>query len=88
MKKHTKETAIKKDGPMYKMQAYRVERTVPGDKTLILEGLPFSTGDRIEVLIVRQAPRGGGSEYPLRGKPVEYKRPFESVAENDWDALQ
>jgi hypothetical protein len=88
MKKHTKETAIKNDWPTYKMQAYRVERTVPADKTLILEGLPFSTGDKIEVLIVRQAPRGGKSEYPLRGTPVEYKHPFESVAENEWDAHQ
>jgi hypothetical protein len=88
MKKRTKETAMRTDWPTYKMQAYRVERTVPGDKTLILERLPFSTGDRIEVFIVRQLPRGDGNRYPLRGTPVEYKHPFESVAENDWDALQ
>ena len=88
MRKRKRGTMARKDWPTYKMQAYRVERTVPGDKTLILERLPFSTGDRIEVFIVRQLPRGGGNRYPLRGTSVEYKRPFESVAENDWEALQ
>jgi len=25
--------------------------------------------------------------YPLRGKPVQYKDPFDSVAEDDWEVI-
>ncbi len=74
----------------HRTQAYRIEKTVPGDKTLVLvlEGLPFSTGDTVEILIMRPQPRREGNRYPLRGTPVEYHAPFESVAENDWETLQ
>lgn len=88
MKEQQKETTMKMDWPAYKMQAYRVEKIVPRDKTLLLQGLPFPAGDTVEVLIVRQRPRSGENRYPLRGTPVEYERPFESVAENDWEALR
>ncbi|MFU8787811.1 MAG: hypothetical protein ACNA7G_02210 [Methylobacter sp.] len=26
--------------------------------------------------------------YPLRGVKIRYEKPFESVAENDWEALK
>ncbi len=28
------------------------------------------------------------SDYPLRSKAIRYERPFEGVAEKDWEALQ
>ncbi|MEA3341262.1 MAG: hypothetical protein U9R15_14960 [Chloroflexota bacterium] len=88
MKEHQNGTTMKTNWPTYKMQAYRVEKIIPRDKALILQGLPFPAGDRVEVLIVRQRPRSGETRYPLRGAPIEYERPFESVVENDWEALR
>ena len=67
---------------------YRAETIVSNDGTLTIVGLPFQAGDRVEV-IVRDRPREQQSDqrYPLRGKPIHYVDPFESVAEKDWEAL-
>lgn len=70
------------------LQAYRLKRTVPGNKTITLRGLPFSAGEQVEILIVRRPPQSPEERYPLRGQPVHYDRPFEGVAEADWEALQ
>jgi hypothetical protein len=69
------------------MQDYRVETRVSGDKSLILTGLPFEAGDKVEVIVRGQEhPQGNGERYPLRGKPIRYVDPFSSVAEEDWEA--
>jgi hypothetical protein len=70
------------------LQAYRVEKTIPADKTVTLTELPFATGDQVEIVIVRQAPRPHKETYPLRGQSIQYERPFDSVAETDWDVLR
>jgi hypothetical protein len=72
---------------MVLQKAYRVERTISTSKTITLTGLPFATGDRVEILIVRQLPQPCEKHYPLRGQPLRYERPFDSVGENDWDVL-
>jgi len=71
------------------METYRTATTVSSDGTLVLRGLPFRPGDKVEV-IVRSLRRGHrrGDRYPLRGKPIRYVNPFESVAENDWAVLK
>jgi len=69
-----------------KMQAYRVETVIVQDGTLTIKGLPLRIGEKIEVIILSQTDKTEGADrYPLRGKPVHYLAPFESVAENDWD---
>lgn len=40
----------------------------------------------VEIFIVRRPPHAPEKRYPLRGQPVQYDRPFESVAEADWEA--
>lgn len=71
------------------METYRFETTVKKDGTLAVKGLPFSAGEKVEVIVRRQA-RTHKSEkkYSLRGKPVRYIDPFSSVSEEDWDALK
>lgn len=71
------------------MQAYRIETVVAQDGTLTIRGIPFRAGEKVEVIILSRSRKPKEREcYPLRGKPVRYLAPFESVAENDWEALQ
>ena len=71
------------------MQMYRVETTVSDEKTLTIKGLPFRAGDKVEVIVRgREREWERSTHYPLRGKPIRYVDPFESVAEDDWDALR
>ena len=41
-------------------------------------------------LVFRNQPMSasGAVKYPLRGKPVEYRDPFESAADGNWEALK
>ena len=43
-------------------------------------------GEKVKLLIFRE--KSGRKGYPLRGKRVEYIDPFESVAEDEWEALK
>jgi hypothetical protein len=71
------------------MQTYHIETTVSNDGTLTIEGLPFRAGDKVEVIIRGHVPEINKSErYPLRGKPIRYDFPFESIAEDAWEALK
>ena len=71
------------------MKTFRTEITISEDKTLTIKELPFTTGDKVEV-VVRSSKRRKkcGGRYPLRGKPVWYIDPFKDVAEEDWDVLK
>lgn len=71
------------------MQTYRIETTVSSTGELNIRDVPFRAGERVEITIV-SLPRDlrNGNRYPLRGKPFKYVAPFESVAENDWNALR
>ena len=71
------------------MQDYRVETRISSDGSLTIKGLPFQAGDRVEVIIrSHKYGEGKGTSYPLRVKPIRYTDPFESVAEEDWEALR
>lgn len=71
------------------MQDYRVETKVSSDGSLIIKGLPFQAGDKVEVIIRSYRPGDRkGAYYPLRGKPIRYTDPFGGVAEEDWEALR
>lgn len=71
------------------MQIHRMETTIPSNGTLIIKGLPFQSGDKVEVIVRSQVPKQEiGERYPLRGKPIQYIDPFESVAEDEWNVLK
>jgi len=71
------------------MQTYRIETVVNQDGTLTIKGTPFRAGEKVEVIILSRSYKYRGQKhYPLRGKPVCYLAPFESVAEDDWEVLQ
>jgi len=63
------------------MEVYRIQQ-VENDHKLTLEKLPFEEGDEVEV-IVRPRRQTQHGAYPLRGKPIRYIEPFESVAKDD-----
>jgi hypothetical protein len=70
------------------METYRVVKRVASGGKLSLNDLPFRAGDSVEV-VVRGQKRGPSTSdrYPLRGKPVRYLLPFESVDKNQWEVL-
>lgn len=70
------------------MQAYRTETTLSKDGKLSIQGLPFRKGDVVEVIVLTRQPLTNREPYPLRGKPYSYSKPFEGVAEEEWDAHQ
>jgi hypothetical protein len=71
------------------VQAHWSETTVGKHGELLLEGLPFEAGQKVEVLVISKA---AGSTTPgepsLRRSVLEYREPLEPVASEDWDALQ
>ncbi len=69
------------------VQAYRIEKIIPADKKVVLTELPFTAGEKVEILILRHTPVSE-TTYALREQPIEYENPFESVAETDWETLQ
>ncbi len=72
------------------MKTYRIEATVSKEKMVSLKDLPFTEGDQVEI-VVRKSKREKAEEqekYPLRGLPIRYKKPFDSVAENDWAVVE
>jgi hypothetical protein len=70
------------------MADYRVEATVRQDGSLVVRGLPFRPGEKVEVVVLGRRKKEGAERYPLRGRPVRYVAPFESVAGDEWGALQ
>jgi hypothetical protein len=71
------------------MQDYSVETTVSNDGSIVIKGLPFRAGDRVEVIVrSRRRQQGGNEAYSLRGKPIRYTDPFEPVVEQAWEVLR
>ncbi len=71
------------------MQVHRMEVEISNNRSLMINELPFHPGDKVEIIIRSRTVKQESSErYPLRGKPVRYIDPFDSVAENDWDVLK
>jgi len=71
------------------MQTYRIETIVSLNRVLTLRGVPFRAGERVEVIVLsHRRKREEAERYPLRGKPIRYIAPFDSVAEDEWKVLQ
>ena len=67
------------------MDAVRIETTVDERGEVHLTKLPFSAGEPVEVIVVRKPVRQEGNGFPLRGVSIEYDRPTDPVAEEDWE---
>ncbi|MEJ5199371.1 MAG: hypothetical protein WHX53_10645 [Anaerolineae bacterium] len=71
------------------MQTYRTETIVSPDRVLTVRGVPFRAGEKVEVIVLSSSRKRETREhYPLRGKPIRYVAPFDSVAEGEWLVLQ
>ena len=70
------------------MQAYRTEIKISQDGRLTILGLPFRKGDIVEVIVLNQKQKSISSPYPLRGIPIGYNQPYDSVAGEDWENLK
>ena len=69
------------------MQTYHIETVVSKEGMLTIEGLPLHPGEKVEVIVKSQSPPDKNKNlYPLRCIPIQYKAPFDSVAENEWNA--
>ena len=68
---------------------HRIETRIENGGIIILHDLPFPEGEKVVVVITTRSVEADQKKlYPLRGLPVIYKNPFESVAENEWSAMQ
>jgi hypothetical protein len=72
------------------MEKHCLKATVSDDRRLVINGLPFSPGDTVEITIqvCYDKIRENCSRYPLRGKPFRYADPFGSAADDEWEALK
>ncbi len=67
------------------MKAYAYEHTMKKDGVLSLTDLPFSVGEKIEIVIISHSQlKNKAKRYPFWGKSVQYLNPTEPVAEKDW----
>ncbi len=68
--------------------SHRSTTVVSGDGSVTVAGLPFPTGQEVEVIVV---PAGAGQDRAdvhesLRGSVTRFERPFEPAAgADDWD---
>ena len=71
------------------IQAFRLETALKRNGTLTLDDLPFQAGECVEVIVLPKTDNTDkDATYTLRGFPVTYDRPYDSVAANDWGASQ
>ena len=68
------------------MQPLHLETTCTEDGVITLRDLPIHAGDSVSVVVIPRSSPASVQPYPLRGEPVEYLHPFDSVAESDWEA--
>ena len=68
---------------------FHTEATVSENGSLIIKGIPYLSGHKVEVIIKDKSPQKDmKGKYSLRGSVLKYEDPFEGVAENDWEILK
>ena len=71
------------------MKVYAYEHTIGKEGELSLKNLPFTVGEKVEVIIIpRSKFKTEEKRYPFWGKPITYLNPTDPVAETDWDAYK
>ena len=69
------------------MQAYKLETKLSENGMLTLKGLPFHSGEKVEIIIIKSKSKKK-SLPSLKGKVIKYDKPFEPVALEDWEILK
>ena len=70
------------------MQVHRAEATLSEDGVLVLRGIPFRSGESVQVTVLpSEAPSASESRYPLRGQPVTMLAPTEPIPAAHWEAV-
>lgn len=68
------------------MATFKTRADLAAKGTLTVVGLPFKTGEKVEVTIKPiEESQEEKERYPLRGKPYKYDRPFDGVALDEWE---
>ncbi len=68
------------------MKVFAYEHTIREDGILSLKNLPFSVGEKIEVVIIpRSKSKAKDKRYPFWGEPITYLNPTEPIAQEDWE---
>ena len=62
------------------MSVHVTETTVDPQGRVVLDHLPFHPGERVDVVV--------RSHDDLRGSVLRYEKPFDPVAEEDWESGQ
>ena len=71
-----------------RMQAYRIEKTIPQNGNLQLTALPFQAGELVEIIILPRKDRvRSATNDLLKGTVLKYEESTEPVALEDWDVL-
>ena len=71
------------------MADFHTEEIVSENGSILITGIPYLSGHKVEVIIKDISPQEHHKEkYPLRGTVLKYENPFDGVAENDWEILQ
>jgi hypothetical protein len=68
------------------MKEYKAKVVVVRNGRIVIEGVPVSEGQEVEVTI--QVNEATTPTFPLRGLPVFYEDPFgPAIDESEWDSL-
>lgn len=71
------------------MEIFRTKTKVTNNGSLIIKGLPFNKGEKVEVIVQRfQNSDSPQDKCPLQGSLLKYEQPFSGVDEDHWDALK
>lgn len=76
------------------MNAYKVATTLTKDGVLLLEGLPFVSGDAVEIIVIEKSSeqiikQPTDLDSPLKGSVLRYDDPFGPAVEpEEWDVLK
>jgi hypothetical protein len=73
------------------MVAYKTHAVVDDNGQVLVQGLPFKPGDRVEIILLEQpqtaAAAAAPARFPLPG-PYRFDDPFSPVAADEWDAAK
>jgi hypothetical protein len=71
------------------MNTYHLETLMPKDGSVLLSGLPFKKGEKIDITLrTLKEVNVEQLEKELQGSVLFYIDPTEPVGEDDWEALQ
>ncbi len=71
------------------MSAHHTTAVVREDGCVVLDQVPFQSGDKVDVLVYKsKRSEGKQARYPLHGTPVRFDHPTAPVCEEDWESAK